>query len=1162
MTAAAAGGASAQVHQVMSTPVLLRAVSNKSSPYVRKVYSLLVAGREARKREEGSVKEMVVPFCGVGLRTDLVAEWFPEWNVRFSGGRLSSAPLYDTIRFLVFEHLVRMDKWLGDTVICYDTPLDTHVAKCRDYVHTVKTFSTVLHAAEHEEELRIVARFASGSSPGATLAAEMVRRGTGDGSYYSVAGDLPVRRAETLVFDHTRVATCVAQVAAEMLARGSVRAKGMVMYSNDFFRAERGKLPLDLGEFVVDKGADTITVVPGEDPLRAVVMSYSALRQFAVVSAFVYGGQKFFLERLAHFCGHLLYRVTKVDANVPGETHEVHRVWDEDASAMVRLTYRSYDATLGSPDCLAAWPEREVEAPAYVYNKLYGKACDIPEGQFVREELLRLLRDVNNRAVGVGCTFSSVLHLEDPAVASRLATAVYLRAYQSRADHGSTTAEMLRTLGLTHRVRFGSTAAAWAAAVSATWDMVGMGVSGAFQATAERLFGQYVDAMGSLVDVKEAVRYEEFRLDCSEQDLPQLTIAGWAAAYHPKLVDGGKAKALVAMRGNRKELLAGVFERARSSMSVPVVGKKENPGKVGVAGVGLGHRIVPAVPAVLYAREVATVETPRVAVVAEQHGDVLTKLAKVFPFVAQDRAPLVVSSTEEEWKSSRRPPAAVRSKDPVQDVQEFLEAVEPGVSEGYSEGDTARVHDSDYQLNISAPLTNINLAKDELHRPKWMRPSSLRGPVGAPRQQTLREVLFSAAARNFDAPMLAGVNDPVRVAALAKDAFLRAYCVDDAQELAAMYRTRPIVPTYDLENEWIKNASVGTLRDLMACDISCTEAVASVYEMMVKSAPKPKLDGSASFGYTPVQVITYHKKQLNAFFSPLFMEVSKRVNSLLRSDVVMNVRKDGPEIQRQVNRAYRRARKEGRIGLFSEGVRRALENDFSKFDKSQMQECLLLEKVLYEFVGLAPNLLEYWIDSNVSGEVRSVAAGLRYWLSLQRKSGTATTSIGNTLVNMATVALAYDLRPQDYVYAVFLGDDSLVRLVSEKHEGNAVALMSGMFNLSAKCGLQVYGYCCSAWYLEVEDEVVIMSDAHKRGAALSAPAARDEGLIEEKEISMADLCYNYDDQTALEWQARAIGERTGKPLGLCQRLVEGVATIALEGMRKHGLFETLRVFGR
>jgi hypothetical protein len=127
------------------------------------------------------------------------------------------------------------------------------------------------------------------------------------------------------------------------------------------------------------------------------------------------------------------------------------------------------------------------------------------------------------------------------------------------------------------------------------------------------------------------------------------------------------------------------------------------------------------------------------------------------------------------------------------------------------------------------------------------------------------------------------------------------------------------------------------------------------------------------------------------------MLIRKRFESLLSPNSAMYVEKDRNDLERFVRDNHRGVGKAAKY----------IENDFSKYDKSQREMCMKIEFEVYKMIGMTPLDLETWEEGNRIAFILSYDTGIQFTVLWQRHSGGPTTSIGNTIVNIVTVAYSY-----------------------------------------------------------------------------------------------------------------------------------------------------------
>jgi len=219
----------------------------------------------------------------------------------------------------------------------------------------------------------------------------------------------------------------------------------------------------------------------------------------------------------------------------------------------------------------------------------------------------------------------------------------------------------------------------------------------------------------------------------------------------------------------------------------------------------------------------------------------------------------------------------------------------------------------------------------------------------------------------------------------------------------------------------------------------------------------------------------------------MFRMITRRFLSLLKPNVLVNLLKDleGVKDHVQANHVW---------GL----PVKYLENDFSKYDKSQSEFAFGLEAYAFQRLGLNQAMLDKWSKGHIHCKIRVIALGISLDVMYQRKSGDATTALGNVILNVLSVTYAY--RGTTVVWAVYMGDDSLVCAKKIVGEEKAVQVMSEIFNLQAKFFITEAPYFASTFFLlnEYERRVTLIPDPIKRIEKFSMAISADEPMFEER----------------------------------------------------------------
>jgi len=219
-----------------------------------------------------------------------------------------------------------------------------------------------------------------------------------------------------------------------------------------------------------------------------------------------------------------------------------------------------------------------------------------------------------------------------------------------------------------------------------------------------------------------------------------------------------------------------------------------------------------------------------------------------------------------------------------------------------------------------------------------------------------------------------------------------------------------------------------------------------------------------------------------------------------------------------------------------------LENDFSKFDKSQGRFVFMFEKYMFEQLGMNQELCDAWSEGHRFCKLSSMQTGLMLHVYYQRKSGDATTSIGNAMINTSSVAMAYQL--SQVKWGAFMGDDSLVAVTEVPHGDRAVRVLAEVFNLSAKYYITSVPYYLSNFLLIDNEnrEVKMIPDPIKRIEKLSASLPADSPDWEERYKSAKDALNPYMYPKYKRALAEAVHQRYGVPIDYSNELFACLAT--------------------
>jgi len=281
-------------------------------------------------------------------------------------------------------------------------------------------------------------------------------------------------------------------------------------------------------------------------------------------------------------------------------------------------------------------------------------------------------------------------------------------------------------------------------------------------------------------------------------------------------------------------------------------------------------------------------------------------------------------------------------------------------------------------------------------------------------------------------------------------------------------------------------------------------------------------------------VLVYHEKDIVLPGSAMFQKIQQRFLSLLRPEVLIQLRKSRAQLNSHVQEFG-----DGKPGKFHEC-------DFSKFDKSQQAMALRLEYYIYYMLGLDVDALNNWIRGNLVSNV-STDIGVRFLLALQRKSGTPTTTLGNTIVTMAAIASTYDI--SSYGYCMFIGDDFIMKTNAKLSLSQIESRLRFLYNLSGKVICSNYGYFASSYIIDEPTACGVVADPIKRALSfrdLSVELRKmrkgagviEKNLIREHYESYKDIMVGYSNGILMEALARAVAYRV-----TCNGNKDGGATV-------------------
>nr|UUW20884.1 MAG: RNA-dependent RNA polymerase [Hangzhou virga-like virus] len=481
-------------------------------------------------------------------------------------------------------------------------------------------------------------------------------------------------------------------------------------------------------------------------------------------------------------------------------------------------------------------------------------------------------------------------------------------------------------------------------------------------------------------------------------------------------------------------------------------------------------------------------------------------------------------------------------------LNEVYEGFNPGVPASKLERDIASLSldPQDRQLyaeRLRYPRVFAAQPRDR----KYFRSKVLA--LGAPkRQETGPELLSAMAARNLAAPRVKLVQDDSVIIPQIWENFLKTMCVPDAKEKLARYQRDPVALEENAYIDWMSQSRPDVVNrvaaELKECDVPMLEQDVGTYLSMLKADVKPPLSDKPLKQRIEPQVIVYHSKGLSSMYSSVFRVLVRRLLSLLRPNVHVNLLKDMDDIKRFLQAVH----------PFDADLK-YIENDFSKYDKSQDAFVFKLEQYVFEALGMNQALLERWVKGHEQCRLFSFTTGISLHLRFQRKSGDATTSFGNVLLNIMSVSYAYGL--SEFAWALFMGDDSLVATSVTTVDEKAVAILAEVFNLTAKTFVTDQPYFASWFFIFLKERrrVIGLPDPIKRIEKLSQAVSAIDPQWSERFISAAQTCAAYANKSNTKWLGAMVAKRYQIPVQAANRLPAAVYTACSSEANFRALYE-------
>lgn len=412
--------------------------------------------------------------------------------------------------------------------------------------------------------------------------------------------------------------------------------------------------------------------------------------------------------------------------------------------------------------------------------------------------------------------------------------------------------------------------------------------------------------------------------------------------------------------------------------------------------------------------------------------------------------------------------------------------------------DPCIVHSSDLSLFTDpCRLNKLSFLGTRVSNFGYLTPV-LETHCAAVRRMDGLESLLGAVKRNLGVHDLQAEIVVGRMVTMMVKRFFKSYVSEGCRELIGSYFSDKLYPNHSSVADW-RDKQLPSLDSAVLVDFDLYEYTINRYSYMLKTKPKPVLDANGCDVYAAPQTIVYHEKNINTLLCPVFKDFKKRLSSVLIDKVVLFSDVSVVGFEEILNSRFSHM-----IDKFM-GMNK-LEIDMSKYDKSQGELLLLFELEIYRLFGVPEELLVVWYRAHRNTVLRDRGCDNAYYVDYQKKSGTATTWIGNTLSLMGMVAVLFEI--SDMNMCLFSGDDSL--LVKDGEFTSRESECAYLFNMESKFFRYKFSYFCSKFLLVVNSRFCVLPDLVKILIKFGRRDLVNWEHVEDYRVSCLDLIVPYE----------------------------------------------------
>jgi len=382
--------------------------------------------------------------------------------------------------------------------------------------------------------------------------------------------------------------------------------------------------------------------------------------------------------------------------------------------------------------------------------------------------------------------------------------------------------------------------------------------------------------------------------------------------------------------------------------------------------------------------------------------------------------------------------------------------------------------------------------------------SRLRTLQPWPRPTTDRQLMLAIEKRNCNVLRYAAPVDPYAQAEEIADYFFDTYCVQDWRKASEGFCNSQVAVDHEAIDDYLITCEPSKLRVLQEVRLKGSTPGSfrldpwelDHYNLIFKREPKNRLQRDGIGEYQILQTVIHHEAKVNIICS-FFRQLYDRLQTLLKPNVFVQLKKSIDDLEQHLNEHV----PPGALPF---------ENDFEKFDKSQLLETFAVELAIYRRLGLNIDLLILWVYGQTLKTAANFLLGIRVALLFQRTSGTVVTAFGNVIVNMAATAWAYKLKEILFFAVYFVGDDSLVFPFTMPDIFTVQQDLQLFFNLLGKVIVGLGNYFCSCFFVHDGNRWLVYPDPVKRIERLSYPLNLNNiSEIHDRWLSFRDMCRNY-----------------------------------------------------